>query len=138
MATTPRTYYEILGVARNATAEDIHRAYRRLARRYHPDVSAEVDARTRFDEVSTAYEVLHDPERRSRYDRLSVRAHRGGPSSPRRAPAFASKPRARDVPRFLDDDLGPVPAAPGIAPLRLRLVLVWDVGRLSERLLFGR
>jgi curved DNA-binding protein CbpA len=135
MAATPRTYYEILKVARNATAEDIHRAYRRLARRYHPDVNGEADARTRFDEVSTAYEVLNDPKRRSRYDRSTAGARPSGPAAQPRAPAFTSKPRPRHVPRFLDAD--PMAVADP-ARARLRLVLVCDLGRRSVRVRFGR
>jgi curved DNA-binding protein len=65
-----KDYYSLLGVARDATAEDIKRAYRRLARKYHPDVSKETDAEERFKEVQEAYEVLKDPEKRAAYDQL--------------------------------------------------------------------
>jgi curved DNA-binding protein len=67
---TFRDYYETLGVDRNASEEDIRRAYRQLARRYHPDVSKEEGAEQRFKEISEAYEVLRDPEKRARYDEL--------------------------------------------------------------------
>lgn len=63
-------YYQILGVARNASEEDIKKAYRRLARKYHPDVSKEARAEERFKEVAEAYEVLRDPEKRAAYDQL--------------------------------------------------------------------
>lgn len=63
-------YYQILGVARDAAAEDIKKAYRRLARKYHPDVSKESGAEERFKEVAEAYEVLRDPEKRAAYDQL--------------------------------------------------------------------
>ena len=63
-------YYQILGVTREASAEDIKRAYRRLARKYHPDVSAEAGAEERFKEVAEAYEVLRDAEKRAAYDQL--------------------------------------------------------------------
>ncbi|HET8608343.1 MAG TPA: DnaJ C-terminal domain-containing protein [Burkholderiales bacterium] len=63
-------YYKILGVERNASADDIKKAYRRLARKYHPDVSKEKDAEERFKEVGEAYEVLKDPEKRAAYDNL--------------------------------------------------------------------
>ena len=63
-------YYQILGVARDASAEDIKKAYRRLARKYHPDVSKESRAEERFKEVAEAYEVLRDAEKRAAYDQL--------------------------------------------------------------------
>jgi molecular chaperone DnaJ len=65
-----RDYYEVLGVARDADKEDIKRAYRRLARKYHPDVNKETGAEERFKEINHAYEVLSEPEIRERYDRF--------------------------------------------------------------------
>src|SRR5215475_4132307 len=65
-----RDYYKLLGVQRTAAAEQIKTAYRRLARKYHPDVSKEANAEAQFKEVQEAYEVLKDPEKRAAYDQL--------------------------------------------------------------------
>ena len=65
-----KDYYQILGVPREASQDDIKRAYRKLARKYHPDVSKEKDAEAHFKEVGEAYEVLKDPEKRAAYDQV--------------------------------------------------------------------
>src|SRR5881397_2140018 len=70
MAVDFKDYYKILGVDRKADDKTIKSAYRRLARKYHPDVAKTKDATDRFKEVSEAYEVLSDPEKRRRYDSL--------------------------------------------------------------------
>jgi curved DNA-binding protein len=67
-----KDYYKILGVARNASAADIKKAYRKLARKFHPDVSKEKDAEVRFKEINEANEVLQDPEKRAAYDQLGA------------------------------------------------------------------
>lgn len=67
-----KDYYAILGVPRDASAEDVRRAYRRLARKYHPDVSKEPKSEARFKELGEAYEVLKDPAKRAAYDRLGT------------------------------------------------------------------
>ena len=73
-----KDYYEIMGVAQDASQDDVRRAYRRLARKYHPDVSKEADAETRFKELGEAYEVLKDPEKRAAYDQLRAGGYRSG------------------------------------------------------------
>jgi curved DNA-binding protein len=65
-----KDYYEILGVTRGADADEVKRAYRKLARKYHPDVSKEKNAEDKFKEVQEAYEVLRDSEKRAAYDQL--------------------------------------------------------------------
>jgi molecular chaperone DnaJ len=65
-----RDYYEMLGVSRNADADELKQAYRRLARKYHPDVNKEPEAEDRFKEISRAYEVLSDADLRSRYNQF--------------------------------------------------------------------
>ena len=64
-----RDYYEVLGVNRDASEDDVRRAFRRLARQYHPDVNRDEGASARFKEINEAYEVLSDPQKRSAYDR---------------------------------------------------------------------
>lgn len=72
MAVKFRDYYEILGVPRTATQEEIQRAYRKLARKLHPDVNKASDAEEKFKELGEAYEVLKDPEKRQKYDQLGA------------------------------------------------------------------
>ena len=65
-----KDYYAILGLGRDSSAEEVKRAYRKLARKYHPDVSKERNAEDKFKELQEAYEVLKDPEKRAAYDQL--------------------------------------------------------------------
>jgi molecular chaperone DnaJ len=74
----PSDYYEILGVPRDASKEDLKKAYRRLARKYHPDVNKEAGAEERFKEINRAYEVLSEPDTRARYDRFGEAGVNGG------------------------------------------------------------
>jgi molecular chaperone DnaJ len=70
MAANKRDYYEILGVSRNASDDEIKKAFRRLAKQYHPDANKEQGAEARFIEINEAYEVLSDPQKRTAYDRF--------------------------------------------------------------------
>lgn len=72
-----KDYYEVMGVPRGATQDEIKRSYRKLARKFHPDVSKEKDAEDRFKELQEAYEVLKDPEKRAAYDQLGENWRQG-------------------------------------------------------------
>jgi molecular chaperone DnaJ len=68
----PRDFYEVLGVPRNASPDDVKKAFRKLAKQYHPDQNREAGAEDRFKEINDAYAVLSDPEKRARYDRYGM------------------------------------------------------------------
>nr|WP_254120609.1 molecular chaperone DnaJ [Shouchella clausii] len=70
MHVSKRDYYEVLGVDRNASVEEVKKAYRKLARKYHPDVNKEEDAEAKFKEVKEAYDTLSDPQKKARYDQF--------------------------------------------------------------------
>jgi len=74
-----RDLYDVLGVARDASADDIKKAYRALAREHHPDVNADPEAEERFKEVAGAYEILSDPQKRARYDAYGASGAQGQP-----------------------------------------------------------
>jgi curved DNA-binding protein len=75
-------YYSVMGVDRDASQDEIKRAYKKLARKYHPDVSKDPDAETRFKEVGEAYQVLKDPEKRAAYDQIGANRQTGEDFTP--------------------------------------------------------
>src|SRR5262245_51939363 len=80
-----KDYYAALGVTKNASQEEIQRAYRKLAREYHPDVNKTPDAEEKFKDIGEAYEVLKDPDKRAKYDRYGTAwkaAQQGGGTPP--------------------------------------------------------
>ena len=79
---TDRDYYEVLGVSRNASGDELKSAFRRLARQYHPDVNNSPDAEERFKEINEAYAVLSDADRRAAYDRYGHAGVRGAGGAP--------------------------------------------------------
>ena len=82
MAVRFHDYYETLGVSRTASQEEIHKAYRKLARKYHPDVNKEKGAEEKFKQIAEAYEVLKDPEKRKKYDALGPNWREGQEFTP--------------------------------------------------------
>ncbi len=83
-----KDYYQTMDVAESASSKDIKSAYRKLARKYHPDVSKETDAEDRFKELGEAYEVLKDPEKRAQYDQLRTMGAQQGDGSFRPPPGW--------------------------------------------------
>ena len=82
MAVQYRDYYEILGVLRSASQDEIRKAYRKLAKKYHPDVSKEKNSDARYKEINEAYEVLKDPDKRAKYDTLGADWEQGQDFTP--------------------------------------------------------
>ena len=109
MAVKFRDYYEVLGVPRTAKPEEIKRAYRKLARKYHPDLqppAQRAEASKRFQEINEAHEVLSDPEKRAKYDALGENWKSGmdfaQEPSPRRGPAGGESVEWEDFGQFSD------------------------------------
>jgi curved DNA-binding protein len=90
-----KEYSRIMGVTRDASQDEIKRAYRKLARKYHPDVSKEADAEAKFKELGEAYEVLKDPEKRAAYDQLGSQWKQGQEFRP--PPDWQAGSRFRDA-----------------------------------------
>ena len=99
MAVKFRDYYEVLGVPRTATAEEIKRAYRQLARKHHPDLQPAAErakAAERFKEINEAYEVLSDPDKRAKYDALGANWKSGMDFTPPPGAGRAARRRAAE------------------------------------------
>src|SRR3954467_4170138 len=95
MAVKYKDYYEVLGVPRSASDTDIKKAFRKLAREFHPDVAKnKKQAEEKFKEINEAYEVLSDPAKRKKYDQLGANWNSGGPP-PGWDPFTGSRPSAR-------------------------------------------
>ena len=103
-----RDYYEVLGVSRDASKDEIKRAYRKMAKKYHPDVNKAPDAADKFKEVNEAYEVLSDENKKAAYDRYGHAAFEQGgagaggfrPSAPAAAPPAAGAWTGAAPPRW--------------------------------------
>ena len=78
MATTKRDYYEVLGLKKGASKDEITKAYRSLAKKYHPDINKSPDAPQKFEEIQEAYDVLKDDNKRAQYDRFGHAAFEQG------------------------------------------------------------
>ena len=108
---TTQDYYTVLGVQRNATPEEIKKAYRKLALQHHPDRNpGDKAAEEKFKEASDAYQVLSDPEKRQLYDRFGIEGLKGLDFRVSEAPLIFSPPLATCSKTF--SDLGPAAAMP--------------------------
>ena len=97
MAVEFRDYYEVLGVQRSSSQDEIRKAFRKLARKYHPDVAEDkASAEEKFKEINEAYEVLSDPDKRSKYDALGANWKHGAEFSPPPGGGFEGFPGGFD------------------------------------------
>src|SRR5436190_16435886 len=104
-----KDYYKVLGIEKNASQDDIKQAYRRLARKYHPDVSKEANAEEKFKNLQEAYEVLKDPEKRTAYDQLGSNWKQGQDFRPPpgwNGGGFHSRQAGAGGQQFTEEDLG--------------------------------
>src|SRR2546422_31295 len=118
-----KDYYQVLGVSETATVDEIKKAFRRLAKQYHPDRNPKAQAAERFKEINEAHDVLSDPEKRKKYDQVrrhGAVARRAPPC--RRAPSARAKGRSRSG-RVASPCSGPAPCAAARARCRRSAVL---------------
>ena len=90
-----KDYYATLGVKKDASQEEIQKAYRKLARKFHPDVNKAPESEVKFKEIGEAYEVLKDPDKRKRYDQFGSNWNRTGGPPPGSPEVGAATPRRR-------------------------------------------
>ena len=133
MAVTFKDYYDILGVSRTSTLDDIRQAYRKLARGFHPDVNpGDKSAEDKFKDINEAYEVLSDEEKRKGYDRLGPNWRGGGLTSLRRrdgpttlsSPAISEEPSAQTA-TLADSVTSSIPVWPARRPRGYRFPDGW-------------
>ncbi|HMA36501.1 MAG TPA: molecular chaperone DnaJ [Chloroflexia bacterium] len=126
MSATRRDYYEVLGVARGVSEDEIRKAYRRLARQFHPDLNKDADAEAQFKEINEAYEVLSDNSKRSAYDRFGHAAVTGAGGGAGYSP-FGSSPFADIFETFVTGATRQARAAPSRGShLAYRLTLEFE------------
>ena len=136
-STASKDYYKTLGVARGASEKDIKSAYRKLARKFHPDVNpGDKQAEERFKEIGEAYEVLSDPDKRRKYDQFGAAWQRGPGSGahPAWSEVFRQAQRRTGAPG--PGGRRPTPGAPG-SPIDFETAMGGDFGEFFEGL-FGR
>ena len=96
-----RDYYEILGVSRNASQEEIKKAYRKLARKYHPDICKKPECEEKFKEINEAYQVLSDPEKRKLYDQYGHAAFEMGGATPQEGQGWTNFAEFENLDEFI-------------------------------------